>query len=159
MKYSCLSLIRISRGQDFCSNYGEIRIIESILQEFLKNDDFKYVPIRERFVLQRFGLERFNCTTKSTNYSPTYAFDFLTILFLQVGANCEEYSPCSIGNITTGYCEDICEAPGYQCKCLPGYSGNRCQVNETVVKAESKCIVIWILTILLSDGDTYGPLD
>ena len=54
--YSCLSLIRISRGQDFCSNYREIRIIESILQGFLKDGDFTYVPIRERF-----GLERFNC--------------------------------------------------------------------------------------------------
>ena len=54
--YSCLSLIRISRGQDFCSNYREIWIIESILQGFLKDGDFTYVPIRERF-----GLEKFNC--------------------------------------------------------------------------------------------------
>ena len=38
-----------------------IRIIESILQEFLKDGDFTYDPIRERLGLQRFGLERFNC--------------------------------------------------------------------------------------------------
>ena len=60
--YSCLSLIRISRGQDFCSNYRAIRIVESILQGFLKDGDFTFVPIRERFGLQRFGLERLNCT-------------------------------------------------------------------------------------------------
>ena len=53
--------MRISRGQGFCSNYREIRIIESILQGFLKNGDFTYVPIRERFELERFVLERFNC--------------------------------------------------------------------------------------------------
>ena len=51
LKDSCLSLIRISRGQEFCSNYREIRIIESILQGFLKDGDFTYVPIRERFWL------------------------------------------------------------------------------------------------------------
>ena len=60
--YSCLSLIWISGGQEFCSNYRDIRIIESILQGFLKDGDFTYVPIRERFGLERFGLERINCT-------------------------------------------------------------------------------------------------
>ena len=28
------------KGQDFCSNYREIQIIESILQGFLKDGDF-----------------------------------------------------------------------------------------------------------------------
>ena len=47
--------------EKYRSNYREIRIIESILQGFLKDGDFTYVPIRERFGLERFGLERFNC--------------------------------------------------------------------------------------------------
>ena len=65
--FSCFSLIRISREQDLCSSYREIRIIESILKGFLKDDDLTYVPIRERFGLERFGLERFNCIMNSTH--------------------------------------------------------------------------------------------
>ena len=37
--------------------------------------DFKYVPIRERFVLERFGLERGNCIYNS------YGWIFLVKMF------------------------------------------------------------------------------
>ena len=46
------------KRKNFCSSYREIRIIESILQGFLKDGDFTYVPIRES---SGFGLDRFNC--------------------------------------------------------------------------------------------------
>ena len=61
-----LRRVYCSREQEILWNDGgfpitEIRIIESILQGFLKDGDYTYVPIRERFGLERIGLERFNC--------------------------------------------------------------------------------------------------
>ena len=50
----------------------------------------------------------------------------ITKISFQLGPVCDKLSPCENG----GKCRDVCEPPGYKCKCIEPYHGEKCQLNS-----------------------------